>query len=32
VSVSVRFSDATDESGMRPSYHSVTDEIEAASS
>ena len=31
VSVSVRFSDATDESGTRPSYHSVTDEIEAAS-
>ena len=31
VSVSVRFSDATDESGMRPSYHSLTDEVEAAS-
>lgn len=31
ISVSVRFSDATDESGMRPSYHSVTDEVEAAS-
>jgi hypothetical protein len=31
VSVSVRFSDAR-ESGMRPSYQSVTDEAEAASS
>ena len=31
VSVSVRFSDATDQSGLRPSYASITDEVEAAS-